>query len=184
MDRPPYPFGLSTLYQFPQADSPEEYRQMYGGKDPEPFDETRPVQGWEDALALNLGEEFITYPRVLACFPDGSPRSGDDGKPYMKTLIVPAARAAKANIPPAGNQNPGVGSRVTPVPLLPLVAGEYLDFGIGGVVVVKNKLYEQPEPVQFTEADRAAIQETLDKVRDLHAWGAVAVEAWKKEKGV
>jgi hypothetical protein len=149
-------YGIENLYLFPYYQTREQYTKATG-KVPPAFDTTRPPKGWFDpaAAADASTRRNVVYENVIAGDKNGFAIAGADGKPVLESMLLSKAEAATVNIPLKDSANePGAGVPEVPVPLRPLEPEEYLDFGFGGNVIVRNRNYETETPANFSLQDR------------------------------
>lgn len=157
-------YGLNQLYLFPQYQTREEY-QAATGKEPPPFDPTRPSQHWFDPEAAKSTKRVLVYERALAIDEKGFPKRDENGRPYLEPLVIPRTEAATVNIPykKAANE-PSSGLPDVPVPCRELHEDEELDFDFGGVVIVRNRNFADQAVVGYTVADRELLRAIARKL--------------------
>lgn len=157
-------YGLQHLHLFPVYPTREDYKAATG-QEPPPFDPTRPAQYWFDPEAAKSPRRVIVYEHALAIDESGYPRRDANGKPYLEPLAVPKTEAAVVNIPyKKGANEPSSGLPDTPVPCRALHEDEELEFGFGGIVVVRNKNFDDQTVVGFTSADRELLRAIARKL--------------------
>jgi hypothetical protein len=80
-------------------------------------------------------------------------------------MLLSKAEAGTVNIPLKASANePGAGAPEVPVPLRKLEPEEYLDFGFGGNIVVRNRNYETEVPANFSLQDRTLLKAIAKKL--------------------
>jgi hypothetical protein len=163
----PYPrYGLDKLYLYPYFQSRDAYEQITGQPCP-PWDKTRRPKKWFAPEAAQSAEDFLVFERVLATELKeiGRPLTGPDGKPYLKSLILPRDIAATVNIPPNGANVEGAAVPEYPVPLRALDQNEELILdGPFGIVMVKNVELSQAVEDGFAAQDRAMLRAIAKKL--------------------
>ncbi|MEJ5367889.1 MAG: hypothetical protein WHT08_06200 [Bryobacteraceae bacterium] len=157
-------YGLHHLFLFPVYQTRAAYKEATG-LEPPPFDPTRPAQYWFDPEASKSPKRIIVYDRVLAIDEKGVPKKNAEGKPYFEELVLPKSEASTVNIPyqEAANE-PQSGLPDVPVPCRALHDDEELSFDFGGLVVVRNKNFQDQTVVGFTVADRELLRAIARKL--------------------
>lgn len=157
-------YGLNQLYLFPVYQTRADYKAATG-KEPPPFDPTRPSQHWFDPEASKSPKRILVYDRALAIDEKGYPKRDANGKPYLEPLVLPKTEASTVNIPykEAANE-PSSGLPDVPVPCRELHDDEELDFDFGGVVIVRNKNFADQTVVGYTAADRELLRAIARKL--------------------
>lgn len=157
-------YGLHHLHLFPVYQTRADY-QAATGEEPPPFDPTRPAQYWFDPEAAKSSRRVIVYERALAIDERGNPKRDENGRPYFEPLALPKAEASTVNIPykKAANE-PSSGLPDVPVPCRELHPDEELEFGFGGIVLVRNKNFDNQEVTGFTVGDRELLRAIARKL--------------------
>lgn len=159
-------YGISELYLFPYYQTREQYTKATG-KEPPEFNPNKPPKGWFDpaAVADASTRRSVVYENVIASSDSGFAIAGEDGKPALEALLLSKADAATVNIPLKNSANePGAGVPEVPVPLRDLEPEEYLDFGFGGNVIVRNRNYETEIAANFSLQDRDLLKSIARKL--------------------
>lgn len=162
----PFPkYGLDKLNLYPYYQTREAYQQATGQPCP-PWNPNRRPQKWCKPDAKDSPEDFILFERVLATNmkETGVALPGPDGKPYLKSLILPKDFAASVNIPPNTSNIEGADVPEYPVPLRALEPNEELFFDVLGVVMVRNTDLVPPADTGFTAEDRALLRAIAKKL--------------------
>lgn len=169
-------YSLDNLRLFPFYQSRKAYLEATG-KEPPPFNPTRPPQRWEDPAALTSKARVITYQNTLAVSeydpekPGGNggiPLADANGRPFFQPLVMLKTEAGSVNIPnyEAANE-PGTEQPEVQPPLRALEANEELIFdGIGNLVLVHNTDFPfDAIPVGgFTQQDRDLLKRIATKI--------------------
>jgi hypothetical protein len=159
-------YGLENLLLFPIYQTRAQYEKATG-KEPPPFDPTRPPKSWFDpAAAADTGtRRNIIYENVIAYDKEGKPIPGPDGKPMLESMLLSKVEAGSVNIPmKVGANEPGTEVPEVPAPLRALEPDEYLDFGWSGIVIVRNRKFDEPTPTVFNVQDREIIKAIARKL--------------------
>lgn len=159
-------YGIQHLFLFPYFQTRAQYTQATG-KEPPAFDPRKPPKGWFDpaAAADASTRRNIVYENVIAGDKNGFAIAGSDGKPMLESMLLSKAEASTVNIPLKDSANePGAGVPEVPVPLRALEPEEYLDFGFGGNVIVRNRKYETETPANFSVQDRDLLKSIARKL--------------------
>jgi len=156
-------YSLEHLHLFPVYKTREAYHAATG-QEPPPFDPTRPAQYWFDPEAAKSAKRVIVYDWALAIDERGQPKRGANGKPYLEPLVLPKTEASVVNIPYGQTNEPTSGLPDVPVPCRALHDDEELEFGFGGIVVVRNKNFDDQAVVGFTTGDRELLRAIARKL--------------------
>lgn len=159
-------YGIHNLYLFPYYQTRDQYLNATGKEAPE-FDPTRPPKFWADPSTVETspGRRNIVYENVIAYNERGLPIAGPDGKPMLESMALLKIDAASVNIPKklAANE-PGTDVPEIPPPMRSLHPDEYLDFDFGGIVVVRNRNFDNQKPATFSIEDRELLRAIARKL--------------------